>query len=64
MARFFCIFHGLSFELNFFFDQRFPLKQHKLGRIFANFLSQIFIQITLNKLFLTHCPVIDKLFNP
>ena len=22
---FFCIFHALSFELNFFFDQRFPL---------------------------------------
>ena len=26
MARFFfCIFHALSFELNFFFDRRFPL---------------------------------------
>ena len=27
MARFFCIFHALSFELNFYFDRRFPLKQ-------------------------------------
>ena len=26
MACFFCIFHALSFELNFFFDRRFPLK--------------------------------------
>ena len=26
MARFFCIFHTLSFELNFVFDRRFPLK--------------------------------------
>ena len=25
MARFFCIFHALSFELNFVFVQRFPL---------------------------------------
>ena len=25
MARCFCIFHALSFELNFFFDWRFPL---------------------------------------
>ena len=25
MARFFCIFHALSFELNFIFDRRFPL---------------------------------------
>ena len=25
MARFFCIFHALSFELNFLFDRRFPL---------------------------------------
>ena len=23
---FFCIFHALSFELNFFFDRRFPLR--------------------------------------
>ena len=27
MARFFCIFHALSFELNFFFDQRIPLRK-------------------------------------
>ena len=27
MARFFGIFHALSFELNFFFDQRFPLSE-------------------------------------
>ena len=27
MARFFCIFHALSFELNFFFDRRFPLNR-------------------------------------
>ena len=27
MARFFCIFHALSFELNFFFDRRFPLTE-------------------------------------
>ena len=26
MARFFCIFHSLSFELNSFFDRSFPLK--------------------------------------
>ena len=26
MARFFCIFHALSFELNFFFDRSFPLR--------------------------------------
>ena len=26
MARFFFIFHALSFEINFFFDRRFPLK--------------------------------------
>ena len=26
MARFFCIFHALSFELNFFFDRRCPLR--------------------------------------
>ena len=25
MARFFCIFHAFSFELNIFFDRRFPL---------------------------------------
>ena len=25
MARFYCIFHVLSFELNFLFDRRFPL---------------------------------------
>ena len=25
MAQFFCIFHALSFELNLFFDWRFPL---------------------------------------
>ena len=25
----FCIFHALSFELNFFFDRRFPLKAAK-----------------------------------
>ena len=25
MARFFFIFHALSFQLNFFFDRRFPL---------------------------------------
>ena len=25
MARFFCIFHALSFKLYFFFDRRFPL---------------------------------------
>ena len=25
MARFFCIFHALSFALNLFFDRRFPL---------------------------------------
>ena len=25
MARFFAFFHALSFELNFYFDQRFPL---------------------------------------
>ena len=25
MARLFCIFHALSFELSFFFDRRFPL---------------------------------------
>ena len=25
MARFFCIFHALSFELNLFFDRRFSL---------------------------------------
>ena len=27
MAPFFCIFHALSFELNFFFDRRFPLSR-------------------------------------
>ena len=26
MARFFFIFHALSFELNFFLDQRIPLR--------------------------------------
>ena len=26
MARFFGIFHALSFELNFFSDRRFPLR--------------------------------------
>ena len=26
MARFFCIFHALSFELNFFFNRRVPFK--------------------------------------
>ena len=25
MAHFFCIFHALSFELNFFFNRSFPL---------------------------------------
>ena len=25
MAHFFCMFHALSFELNLFFDRRFPL---------------------------------------
>ena len=25
-GSFFCIFHALSFELNFVFDRRFPLK--------------------------------------
>ena len=25
-GSFFCIFHALSFELNFFFDRRFPLR--------------------------------------
>ena len=25
MAHFFSIFHALSFEINFFFDRRFPL---------------------------------------
>ena len=28
---FFCIFHALSFELNFFFDRRFPLKSSNTG---------------------------------
>ena len=28
MARFFCIFHALSFELNFFFDWRFPSRHY------------------------------------
>ena len=27
MAHFVCIFHALSFELNFFFEWRFPLNQ-------------------------------------
>ena len=27
-GSFFCIFHALSFELNFFFDWRFPLKAY------------------------------------
>ena len=31
MARFFCSFHALSFELNFFFDRRFPLKEAVQG---------------------------------
>ena len=35
MARLFCIFHALSFELNFFFDRRFPLK-------LSRYRSQIF----------------------
>ena len=25
-GSFFCVFHALAFELNFFFDQRFPLQ--------------------------------------
>ena len=29
MARFFLIFHTLSFEPNFFFDRRFPLTVSK-----------------------------------
>ena len=31
MARFFCIFHALSFEVNFFIDRRFPLTLNRLG---------------------------------
>ena len=30
MARFFFIFHALSFELNLFFDWRFPLSLNKM----------------------------------
>ena len=30
----FCIFHALSFELNFFFDRRFPLRLQLHGAIY------------------------------
>ena len=38
----FCIFHALSFELNFFFDRRFPLitQIHILKAKFNKFLSK------------------------
>ena len=37
MARFFFIFHALSFELNIFFDRRFPLKSDD-----SNFVQNYF----------------------
>ena len=43
MARFFCIFHALSFELNFFFDRRFPLNEQILRRILID------VQATIEK---------------
>ena len=34
MARFFFIFHASSFELNFFFDRRFPLRPTRSSDIY------------------------------
>ena len=31
----FCIFHALSFELNFFLDRSFPLKSHHKSLIWS-----------------------------
>ena len=39
MAHFFFHFHSLSFELNFFFDQRFPLSFYTSGKIGRNHSS-------------------------
>ena len=41
MARFFCIFHALSFELNFFFDRRFPLMKIAIASLLIVLLSII-----------------------
>ena len=47
-GSYFCIFHALSFELNFFFDRRFPLRllfifatEHTLLCMFLNIWFQI-----------------------
>ena len=48
MARFlFCIFHSLSFELNFFFDRRYLLTYNQLYLISA--LVRTFYKDTANK---------------
>ena len=55
----FCIFHALSFELNFFFDWRFPLREttsveeiNKLKEYFVNEYPEIFqVECALEKVY-------------
>ena len=37
-GSFFCIFHALSFELNFIFDRRYPVKADSVSIIFQHML--------------------------
>ena len=43
----FCIFHTLSFELNFFFDRRCPLKPSGYLRFFLEFVA-VFSKLLLS----------------
>ena len=38
-GSFFCIFHALSFELNFFFDRSFPLRLISFSNIIDDFCN-------------------------
>ena len=41
-GSFFCIFHALSFEVNFFFDRSFPLNSPSFNKVRLKFLESCF----------------------
>ena len=52
MARFFCIFHALSFELHFLFRPEVPFKSIFL---FANIIFPRFVGLWVFRLLSKHC---------